>query len=36
VISVIYSHDPGSEDVTSSMVVNVDFGRDTAYLDVAV
>ena len=36
VVSVIYTPDPGSEDVTSSMVVSVDFGRDTAYLDVAV
>ncbi len=36
VVSVVYLPDPGSEDVASSMVVNVDFGRDTAYLDVAV
>jgi hypothetical protein len=36
VISVVYSPDPGSEAVTSGMAVNVDFARDTAYLDVAV
>ena len=42
VISVIYSPDPGAEDILSSppvaasnMIVNVDFTNDTAYLDIA-
>jgi len=42
VISVIYSPDPGAEDINSppqpasNMVVNIDFTQDKAYLDVAV
>jgi hypothetical protein len=44
VISVIYSPDPGAEDIglsppmgsASTMVVNIDFTDDAAYLDVAV
>ena len=44
VISVIYTPDPGAEDLTlsppggsaSTMVVNIDFSEDSAYLDVAV
>jgi hypothetical protein len=43
VISVIYSPDPGAEDIgfsppmgtASNMVVNIDFTQDTAYLDIA-
>ena len=36
IISVTCSHDPGSETITSNLVVNIDFSADTAYLDVAV
>ena len=36
IISVSFSPDPGSEAVTSLMVVNIDFTQDTAYLDVAM
>ena len=35
IISVTFSPDPGSESITSTMVVNIDFTQDTAYLDVA-
>ena len=36
VVSVIYTPDPGSVTITSSMVISIDFARDTAYADVAV
>lgn len=43
IISVVYSPDPGAEDIgvasawgtASHMVVNIDFTRDIAYLDIA-
>lgn len=44
VISVVYNPDPGAEDIglsppsgkASTLVVNIDFSTDSAYLDVAV
>jgi hypothetical protein len=36
VLSVIYEPDEGATDITSPMVVSMDFVQDRAYLDVAV
>jgi hypothetical protein len=36
IISVTYAPNPGSVDVTTSMVVSLDFSQDKAYLDVSV
>jgi hypothetical protein len=36
IISAVFSPDPGSKSITSTMSINIDFTRDSAYLDVAI